>query len=774
MSRFLFFYPLSVKTLQVEGNRVHDMTSTVPWEEFLSAVRTCLDPVYRGPPRVFCCSGPTGCGKTRSVLDLLRNESHLRTLFLFPTRIAKIPFLPSGGRSSSTFGPMTLMTFHHAFSTFIKCNVTFWSSFEVICIDECHCVHDPHVEIILQVLARHRPRLLLFISATPPLQLLESLFSLPPSSFESSDMIPPSPPLVHSSMERDSPFPVTDEFVWKPSWGKNGPLNLTMMYQCMVHLLEDVHQHTPSRVSPGKVTLVFCSTQQDCDLLASMTQKKYPDLSVDVLYSQRYDSLTEVTTTQTSHHLFFCTNWVESSVTIPNVQWVIDFGAYFQPDGFGGHIKYCGKTSLLQRRGRTGRTCPGTYSLVMPQSSYSSLPDVRASSFSNKHRCFTQMIAYGISPLPYFPNHETCISSIQEEFKGEPFWFRKWLCECPMQPGLAKLVFHMVGGARGKHKEDATTTGQWLLASTVLSMMVTHSPQRVNILYLPKGYHNNKNGLRTVMEQQWKEIFGSWSCAWQWLVSIFLSIFLQEKPKEYCRFMSVNYRTYRSWVQLFTRSCRHFGVSSSVLRDRWRSSSWTESKESTVVCTISCFPRVTSRLETVCTIDSVLKIPVTHWKDFSPQYNAPFCRVTISVDFWRQIDRDLLHRSDYPLIYDTVDGILDHSLRTDRKEHAILSDPYGPVALVPLQPSRPILSHLVELRSENNMIVATPLSSILLRQHMTFLRRHIRKWCKHTSEKTKWKEEFCAVVREINEEVAYRPGMVHFTSARDHFYSVVR
>lgn len=79
--------------------------------------------------------------------------------------------------------------------------------------------------------------------------------------------------------------------------------------------------------------------------------------------------------------IVLATNIAESSLTIPDVSAVIDFGCHrvsvYDDDSRMSRLtmEWCSRASMKQRRGRTGRTCPGQYIKLLTQAVYDGLSD---------------------------------------------------------------------------------------------------------------------------------------------------------------------------------------------------------------------------------------------------------------------------------------------------------------------------------------------------------------------------------------------------------------
>nr|WPV62017.1 MAG: polyprotein [Jingmen bat flavivirus 2] len=115
----------------------------------------------------------------------------------------------------------------------------------------------------------------------------------------------------------------------------------------------------------GFKTIVFLPTKKDCAIMSEAIKKNY-SLDVAVFTSEQRDEITETC-------MIFATDVIESSATIPGVNNIIDFrlvnrpnvileengNGYFYSHNF--EIRPVNECQAKQRRGRTGRTCDGTY-----------------------------------------------------------------------------------------------------------------------------------------------------------------------------------------------------------------------------------------------------------------------------------------------------------------------------------------------------------------------------------------------------------------------------
>jgi len=75
--------------------------------------------------------------------------------------------------------------------------------------------------------------------------------------------------------------------------------------------------------------------------------------------------------------VLLATNILETGVTLRHLDGVIDFGICCAPSDDGAlEQRWCSKSELEQRAGRTGRVCDGVIYRIMPQEFYDVLPDI--------------------------------------------------------------------------------------------------------------------------------------------------------------------------------------------------------------------------------------------------------------------------------------------------------------------------------------------------------------------------------------------------------------
>jgi hypothetical protein len=115
--------------------------------------------------------------------------------------------------------------------------------------------------------------------------------------------------------------------------------------------------------------IVFLSSHNQCEQYKTYLENIYGIMDC-ILYHGKNRPILPVLLNPMSCFILLTTNIMESAVTIPDISLVIDLGVYYQKLPTTGELslRWCDKTMLEQRAGRTGRTCPGTVIRAFHQS----------------------------------------------------------------------------------------------------------------------------------------------------------------------------------------------------------------------------------------------------------------------------------------------------------------------------------------------------------------------------------------------------------------------
>nr|SZF06502.1 putative ATP-dependent RNA helicase DHX33 [Psoroptes ovis] len=191
-------------------------------------------------------------------------------------------------------------------------------------------------------------------------------------------------------------------------------------------LIDDDRQ-SPSNINIGGDILVFCTGQEEIENMIKIVQnyslqfnkmktnrgtiktlKAYPLYSA--LPKAKQQRIFDRNPNDCFRRVIFATNIAETSITIPNIRYVIDTGKFkskiFLPKtGFEMmHVENISKAQACQRSGRAGRLAPGKCYRLYTRSEYRSfasfpIPEIQKCNISS---VILQLIAFGITNVYSF------------------------------------------------------------------------------------------------------------------------------------------------------------------------------------------------------------------------------------------------------------------------------------------------------------------------------------------------------------------------------------
>jgi hypothetical protein len=226
--------------------------------------------------------------------------------------------------------------------------------YKTIVVDEAHIMSREYMFVwrILRYVRRTCPSCrVFFMSACLPLKELYGFFPL----------------MVHLTYNFPTRFPITIAYESQNimSWSPFTQVSPKKVLQAAINRVNEAYSNGNKKI------LVFLATRNDCESLAqelSVWKKDKNDIPVYVLHgglemSEKQDIYQSWT--EDDSFLLIATNIIESSVTIPDLDVVIDSGLECRLVGSFFQTVYATKRSFIQRAGRVGRTKPGiVYRLV--------------------------------------------------------------------------------------------------------------------------------------------------------------------------------------------------------------------------------------------------------------------------------------------------------------------------------------------------------------------------------------------------------------------------
>ena len=291
--------------------------------------------------------------------------------------------------------------------------------------------------------------------------------------------------------------------------------------------------------------LVFLATHDQCEKYRKYFCELYPNCVV------LYGNLNDVEYSQTEKLLYhskepfilFATNIVETAVTIPDISLIIDLCVSYQLNHNKLSLGWCDQSSLIQRAGRTGRTCNGTVIRLLSEKFFNTL------SYKNNHDYNWELPILTLKMNDLDPR--TIIGKKIEPYLEElikmgildenesiihrdavDFCFRSTL-EMRFSLWLLKL-----------QKLDINKPAKILIimGTILIHLYETHN---LSFLYVKNQRWNVYQKIVTVFSEK-DEL-----CI---MISIFLTLFLNQDSSWISTHLSLNFKSFRTWLWHF-ESC---------------------------------------------------------------------------------------------------------------------------------------------------------------------------------------------------------------------------
>lgn len=300
--------------------------------------------------KVFFVSAPTGSGKTIGFIKYLDgNVTSTKICFLMPTNAAVGMIKKYCHQPKITlYTPMTFLNelFQHR-------------SMGVVVVDECH-IDTEEYQFIIRYLKTF-PNLyskLILLSATCPMVKIKTWFP---------------EVVIHDLCGAIHRFQISYHYL---------DTDLVQFYNVPVnqqHILRNLFQQYQVKEDKCPRILVFCASASQCQQLAECFDREFENCVAyyGKMESESKEKVTRLFENFKKSFILFCTNALETSVTIKNVNFVFDFGKRFVCRGKVLRMEWCDQSSMIQRAGRTGRTCDGVVVRLMSLSFFNELPEIQ-------------------------------------------------------------------------------------------------------------------------------------------------------------------------------------------------------------------------------------------------------------------------------------------------------------------------------------------------------------------------------------------------------------
>lgn len=483
-------------------------------------------------------SAPTGSGKTLGIRKIMAENPKLfgKTLMVQPTKIAsKIGHLHANADIVS-------MTPLQAIDACLRSRHHPLASFRTLIIDE---VHTRTVEYYTLLSILHRKHMsahhrIILMSATADPEYLDMFFH----DFRTYDI-----PVA-------SPFPIQILYREHHDYGF---INTKGMLPIIKNILKEQPNH--------KRVLVFVYTHEQCDKLASDLVENtaaYNQGKTFALYGGMMPEDMEAWQKfliENESFIVIATNVAETSITIPGLSLIIDFGIHCVQENNRIVYRDCSKSSLQQRAGRTGRTCAGLVVRCMSEYDYEDRP-VQDDPELQWDLIVLRMLRFGANPADLLPHH-VHIDQIVEKFvfyglaskRNGALDHRKvqFVLSCPMSMRNSCMLYSFLSGP------DATSHDKFLMFIIAIAVVDCCEARMIRIYYYKRDRNLSKQRfldfIRNTFAGQIDEL--------EIHINILFSCMFASNPVEFSNAFSLNFRSIRqlsaSIHKVMTFASHHLG-----------------------------------------------------------------------------------------------------------------------------------------------------------------------------------------------------------------------
>jgi len=478
--------------------------------------------------------GPTGSGKTLGMLSFIKTfpEKHGNVLMIFPNQFV----INRVRRYLKVYSPIVnLMNPTLGLTFFLQHR----DQIDTIIVDEAHFVSKEYETFMRTLKYFYYQNLqqykLYFISAT--LNRVKLVQNFPNIKFLSL---------------QPSIFPVSIEYEDFNFWDNpSHQLSGVVMDSIGKNIMENF-PNVHSRI------IVFLASHEQCEKYCKYLSQKGIN-NCFVLYSNLNDEQYVLTEKQifnpTTSFVLFCTNIAETAITVPNVSLVMDLCVVYKKQNNMLIIDWCDQSSLIQRAGRTGRTCPGQVIRYISKEHYKKLPIHQIPSFSWEKSCLS-LISVNLNPIEILgPEVNEAIFFLQS--KGILDFYKtiknndlaQFCLNSPLDIDCSTLLWKLKQGKNYNVTETLLIT----LAISLINLMET---QNVNFLYT-KNFKKSNHFVVALLERLFKE--KDELCV---LLSIFLTVFLSNNPVKLANELNLNFKTFRIWCSQFENCLKILSLTS--------------------------------------------------------------------------------------------------------------------------------------------------------------------------------------------------------------------
>lgn len=697
--------------------------------------------------RVMGLIAPTGSGKTTGLWRTIAREASFfgRSLFVFPTQMAAKAIVSAEGSwphllAASPRRAIRELVIHRT------------SRYDTIVIDEAHYACKEYAALldilaVLRLEHRNRRFRVILLSATLDKENVRERFS---------DME------LRELVDAQSPHPIEIRYRTAPLPGGSVP-NQRALFEATIETIRSIVTEASSVPTTEKI-LIFYASHHQCETVRHQLERlqaspppsvggaslgKKPTEDAALRESLRRYRILTLHGGKTEEEfvearrlieqidlptICICTNIAETAVTLPGTTRIIDSGLRCMVVGNSVVQVRCDKVSMIQRAGRTGRTCPGIVYRLMSRPQYDHLPFADLPEFSYDSVVLQLLIARA-DPV-YFLREKgaACIQKfVRLGIMRTPSILpddrlMEFLDQCGLEIENGLLLHALTRSS----ESDPTIRALIVLAIALINVY--------DVKHFHLIYSSPENRLEDAVDARLRlqEEFGEDHDMLLTVIRIFLRVFLDADPRRTAADLSLNFRILREMRKELFRVWRFLYNQPIEFRDVFQGLD--HGIPPRCAEGIRRFVLYTSGRYTVVPCLYTLRDPHLFYP--SPDYRS-VCHLPTR--------RRVVHASRF--------------MRSQTFHHTF----------VPLGRAHDIgrIQTGIEDGAGTGSIRLWTLPPQDYRHYLRMLYDHVVLARQHLDETREWRRAYDGCIREINDDVAFWPGMVKMQEAHAHFLSLM-
>lgn len=465
---------------------------------------------------VIILEAPTAAGKTTGCIKYLKEYTKKKTIMILPTKIS----LPKIDYSHLHFSlPLPSISHLH--------------KYEWIVVDECHFLSNEY-QFLFRYLCTMKNKKILFMSATVNQERMKEMF-----------------PMAHW-IKKESGNCFTKEILYLVEEDEE----MVRANRHFAYWQSTLMNFWNNWGDQYNRVICFVASQEQCLNIMNNIQKKEGFEHVCYFGNMDDDEKKEVESKMfrsTNRIFIVCTNILETSVNIPKVDLVIDFGIHIQKEHGNVEFRFCDQWNMIQRGGRTGRTCNGTVVRMCSQAFFESLPYQNIPSIDEDWVYF--YCSYKQLPLQKLMT-EGEKNSVQKKIKA-------WNLQNIHPKHFINSPLSIKGSAMMHSLMNSKMHSEKLFILLAICVIDYYETSGKHFFF----YHSMMKNSKLSLLKQLRILFQSreellLACDIWW------TLHFHPKPTDFATKMSLNFKTYRLIAQKFKRCLDMYGLDDSLCKER--------------------------------------------------------------------------------------------------------------------------------------------------------------------------------------------------------------